>query len=321
MSTTEKAPVHVSQGTKNIPKPGIDIIGFPMDLGADRRGVDMGPSALRIACLRERLVQLGYDVLDLGDLPIEIRERLLADNPNLKYLREIVKKAENLAAMVEQSLESGRFPLCIGGDHTIALGSVAGVSGFCSKNHKTPGLLWIDAHADMNVESTTPSGNIHGMPLSAILGYGHPELVDLYNEKSKVRPENCVIIGARSIDPGERELIERTGITVYTMSDIDRRGIAEIMDEIVSNLCNTVQHLHVSFDLDSVDPAVAMGVGTPVPGGLDYREAHLIMETIAEIDFFGSLDIAEVNPIVDTRNQSAVLAVELVASALGLRIL
>lgn len=321
MSIIEPVSSPFSQHIGNTGNPGVDIIGFPMDLGADRRGVDMGPSALRIACLRERLVPLGYDVIDLGDLPVEIRERLIADNPKLKYLHEIVRGAEVLAEMVEHTLKRDRFPLCIGGDHTIALGSISGVSVFCSKIQKVPGVIWIDAHADMNVEETTPSGNVHGMPLSALLGYGHPSLTGLYGRGPKIAPENCAIIGARRIDPGERKLIARTGISVYTMTEIDRRGVAEVIDEILHKFKGTVQHLHVSFDMDSVDPAVAKGVGTPVPGGLDYREAHLIMETIAESTLLRSLDVAEINPIVDTQNQSAVFAVELVASALGSRIL
>ncbi|WP_028584383.1 arginase [Desulfogranum mediterraneum] len=302
-------------------KTGIDLIGFPMDLGADRRGVDMGPSALRIACLRERLGQLGYLVSDLGDIPIEIRERLLVDNPRLKYLQEIVRRAEILAGMVEESLAADRLPLCIGGDHSIGLGSIAGVAASCRQRGSTPGVLWIDAHPDMNTESTTPSGNIHGMPLAASLGYGHPGLVNLHVPGAKVAPEHTALIAVRRIDPGERELIRQTGVMVYTMTDIDRRGLAEIIDEVLDILARRVQHLHVSFDLDSVDPEVAVGVGTPVPGGLNYREAHLLMETIAEYGCLASMDIAEVNPIVDSRNQSAVFAVELIASVLGMRIL
>lgn len=302
-------------------KTAIDLIGFPMDLGADRRGVDMGPSALRIACLHDRLQQLGYTVTDLGDLTVEIRERLLMEDPCLKYLGEIVRTAETLAGMVQQTLAAGRFPLCIGGDHTIALGSLAGIAAHCRDKGLTPGVVWIDAHADMNTDQTTPSGNIHGMALAASLGLGHNRLTHLLGFAPKVKPEHCALIAVRQLDPGERQTIKQIGLPVYTMTDIDRRGMAAIIDEIFAKLQPAVQHLHVSFDLDSVDPAVAQGVGTPVAGGLSYREAHLLMETIADCGCVASLDLAEINPILDTANKSAEFAVGLVASLMGKRIL
>lgn len=300
---------------------GIDLIGFPMDLGADRRGVDMGPSALRIACLHDRLRQLGYDVVDHGDVTIEIRERLLIEHPRLKYLSEIVNKSELLARMVQQSLTVGRFPLCIGGDHTIAIGSLAGVAAHCRQTHRTPGVLWIDAHGDMNTEATTPSGNIHGMALAASLGMGHPRLTELFGITPKIQPEHCALIAVRQLDPGEQVTIRNLPLPVYTMTDIDRRGLATIIDEILHTMSQSVQHLHLSLDLDSIDPTIAQGVGTPVVGGLSYREAHLLMETIADCGCLHSMDLAEVNPILDIANKSAEFAVELIASLMGKRIL
>jgi arginase len=292
-----------------------------MDLGADRRGVDMGPSALRIACLHDRLQQLGYKITDHGDLTIEIRERLLMENPRLKYLSEIVKKSEVLAGMVRHTLDAGRFPFCIGGDHTIALGSLAGVAAHCRNTQRTPGLIWIDAHADMNTDQTTPSGNIHGMSLAASLGIGHQRLTNLLGFAPKIKPEHCALIAIRQLDAGEREIITKLPMSVYTMTDIDRHGIAVIIDKVLKKMLRSVQHLHVSFDLDSVDPAVAQGVGTPVFGGLSYREAHLLMETIADCGCMGSLDLAEINPILDVANKSADFAVELMASLMGKRII
>ena len=302
-------------------KPIIDIIGFPMDLGADRRGVDMGPSALRIAGIRERLENLGYRVTDMGDIAIEIKERQVVENPKLKYLAEIVKTSITLADMVSTSLDQGRFPMCIGGDHSMAIGPIAGVSAHCRKEGRTPGIIWIDAHADINTEATTPSGNIHGMPLAVNIGMGNDTLTQLMGFGPKVAAGNCALIGARRIDAGEKEIIAEAGLSVYTMTDIDRRGIGAVMDEALAAILPGIDHLHVSFDLDSVDPDVASGVGTPVPGGLSYREAHLIMETIAECSCMASLEVAEVNPILDQRNRSAEFAAELVASSMGLRIL
>ncbi len=302
-------------------KTGIDLIGFPMDLGADRRGVDMGPSALRIACLPDRLQQMGYSVIDHGDIAIEGRERLLIENPCLKYLSAIVNKSEILAERVVQTLTAGRFPLCIGGDHTIALGSIAGIAAHCAKTGRTPGVIWIDAHADMNTDKTTQSGNIHGMSLAASMGIGHTRLTDLLGFAPKIKPEHCALIAVREVDPGERDTIRKAGLPVYTMTDIDRRGIGLIIDEILQTMLRSVQHLHVSFDLDSVDPSLAQGVGTPVAGGLSYREAHLLMETIADCGCMSSMDLAEVNPILDQANTSAQLAVELITSIMGKRIM
>ena len=292
-----------------------------MDLGADRRGVDMGPSALRIAGIRERLEALGYVIEDLGDIPIEIKERQVVDNPKLKYLDEILKTSVHLAAKIQATLARGHFPVCIGGDHSMALGSIAGIAAHCRDTGQSPGVIWIDAHADLNTDDTTPSGNIHGMPLAASLGRGHRKLTEILQFSPKLAAENCALIGVRRIDPGEKAIIRELGLRVYTMADVDRRGVAGIMDEVLSELTPRVQHMHVSFDMDSVDPDVAAGVGTPVPGGLSYRETHFIMEAIAECGCMGSLEVAEVNPILDHRNRSAEFAAELVASSLGLRIL
>lgn len=299
----------------------VDIIGFPMDLGAGRRGVDMGPSALRIAQLSERLLQLGYKVNDLGDINIQIMERQKIENPNLRYLKEIVKTSQTLANRVEKTLESKHFPLVIGGDHSMAIGTIAGISSYCKKNDFTLGVIWIDAHADMNTHQTSPSGNIHGMPLAAAVGLGDDALVNLKGFAPKVLPENCVVIGARSIDELERINIKKLNIPVYTMADVDKLGVHRIITRVLKSFNERVDHIHVSFDVDSVDPSIAPGVGTPVPGGLSYREAHLVMEAIAECGCMSSLEITEVNPILDSRNQTAEFVVGVVASSMGQRIL
>ena len=298
----------------------IDIIGFPMDLGANRRGVDMGPSALRIAGLEEKLTALGYRVQDQGNIAIGIKECQTITDLNLKYMHEIVRTAEILRNQVELSLERQHLPLCIGGDHSLALGSIAGVAAYCRKHDRKLGIIWLDAHADANTDQTTPSGNIHGMVVSAALGLGHPELTDIGGFSPKLASQHFAIVGVRHIDPAEKENIQRLDVPVYTMMDVDRRGMDAVMTDVLGRL-QAVDHIHVSFDLDCVDPTVAAGVGTPVTGGLTYREAHLCMETIAEQGGMHSMDVVEVNPILDIRNQSARLASDLVASALGQRIL
>lgn len=302
-------------------KETITIIGFPIDLGAGRRGVDMGPSALRIANLNQRLISLGYDVIDVGDISIQTAEQQKIINPTLKYLDEILKTSKVLSHTVEQTLDKGNFPLCIGGDHSMALGTIAGISSYCRKKHLVPGVIWIDAHADMNTDKTTPSGNIHGMPLAASLGLGHSDLINFYGFAPKLKPENCALIGIRSVDPEERKNIKKLNLPVYTMSDIDKIGIHRIINKVLKQFKEKVDHIHVSFDVDSIDPAAAPGVGTPVPGGLSYREAHSLMESIAECGCMSSLEVAEVNPILDHYNKSAEFATELVASSMGQRIL
>jgi arginase len=305
----------------NILTKTVNIIGFPIDLGSGRRGVDMGPSALRIADLSAKLEQLGYKVIDDGDIRIEIIEKQKIKNPKLKYVDEILKTSKMLAQKVEKVLGQNHFPLCIGGDHSMALGTIAGISAHCRKNKLVPGVIWIDAHADMNTDKTTPSGNIHGMPLAASLGLGHESLVEFYGFSPKLKPENCALIGIRSLDPLERLNIKKLGLNVYTMSDVDKLGIHRIINKVLKHFKEQVDHIHVSFDLDSTDPTVVPGVGTPVPGGLSYRETHLLMEAIAECGCMSSLEVTEINPILDNKNQSAMFAADVIASSMGQRIL
>jgi arginase len=306
---------------KKIFNENIAIIGFPIDLGSGRRGVDMGPSALRIAGLQNKLKDLGYKVNDTGDIKIEIMERQKIGNLKLRYIDEILKTSNTLAAKVESVLDKNNFPLCIVGDHSMALGTIAGISSYCKKNNLKLGVIWIDAHTDMNTDKTSPSGNIHGMPLAALLGLGNKKLVNICGFSPKLQPENCAIIGIRSIDEEEKKNIKKLKIPVYTMTEIDKMGIHRIINKILGQFGKTVDHIHVSFDVDSVDPTVAPGVGTPVPGGLSYREAHLLMESIAECGCMSSLEIAELNPILDHENKSAVFTTDLIASSMGQRIL
>jgi arginase len=299
----------------------INIIGFPMDLGADRRGVDMGPSALRIAGLKEKLEKLGYHIIDRGDIYIQIMEKQKIVNPKLKYLSEILKTSRVLAQRVERVLEKGQFPLCLGGDHSMALGSIAGISSHCKKNKLRLGVIWVDAHTDMNTDETSPSGNIHGMPLAASLGIGNEKLVNFYGFSPKLKPENCALIGIRSVDTLEKQNIKRLKLPVHTMADIDKQGIHIIIEKVLKQFRKKVDHLHVSFDLDVIDPSIVPGVGTPVAGGLGYREAHLLMESIAECGCMSSLEITEVNPILDDKNKSAIFASDLISSSMGQKIL
>jgi arginase len=299
----------------------VNIIGFPIDLGTDRRGVDMGPSALRIAGLKEKLEQLGYRIVDKGDIFIQIMEKQKVVNPKLKYLDEILKTSKILAGRVEKVLEKGHFPLCLGGDHSMAIGSIAGISSYCKKHRLKLGVIWVDAHTDMNTDKTSPSGNIHGMPLAVSLGLGHEKLINFYGFAPKLEPANCALIGVRSVDKPEKLTIKKLNLPVYTMADIDKLGIHRIIRKILKQFREKVDHIHVSFDLDSVDPSIAPGVGTPVSGGLNYREAHLLMESIAECGCMSSLEITEVNPILDDKNKSAAFATDLIASSMGQRIL
>lgn len=292
-----------------------------MDLGAGRRGVDMGPSALRIAGLAERLREIGHDVCDDGDIHVNGPESQEIDNHKLKYLPEIVRVATILAHKVENIMEQREFPLVLGGDHSIAMGTIAGISNYARKHHLKLGVIWIDAHADMNTVDTSPSGNIHGMPLAAVLGEGARELVTIGGDFRKVDPKNAALIGVRDVDIAEREIVRQTGIAHYTMADIDKYGAHKIINKVLKEFKDKVDLLHISFDIDSVDPTVAAGVGTPAPGGLSYRETHLIMETIAECECMSSLEVAEVNPIFDIKNQSSEFAVQVIASALGKKIL
>jgi arginase len=299
----------------------VEIVGFPVDLGSGRRGVDMGPSAIRIAHLSDKLKGLGYKVIDHGDISIQIIEKQKVGNPKLRYLKEILKTNELLAKKVTKILDNNNFPLVIGGDHSMAIGTISGIANHCRMNKLRLGVIWIDAHADMNTPETTPSGNIHGMPLAASLGIGDSRLTEFLGFSPKLKPENTVIIGARSIDQLERKNIKNLNLQVYTMTDVDKIGIHRIISRVLKQFKSTVDHIHVSFDVDSVEPAIAPGVGTPVPGGLSYREAHLLMETIADCGCMSSLEITEVNPILDTKNSTAEFTVDLVASSMGQRIL
>jgi arginase len=298
----------------------IRLIGVPMDLGAGRRGVDMGPSAIRIAGVAERLRALGNTVVDDGDIVVKGPELLRVRNDKLRYLPEIVRACSLLSAKVERTVAAGGVPLVLGGDHAIAIGTIAGLSAAARTSGKKVGVLWIDAHGDLNTDATTPSGNIHGMALAASLGLGALELTSIGGPGAKLSPRNVVLIATRDLDDGERTNIKRLGLQAFTMEEIDKQGMAVVIGKALRKL-GKVDMLHVSFDLDSVDPSVAPGVGTPVNGGINYREAHLIMEALAESGRLTSLEVVEANPILDTRNQSAEFAVEMILSAFGKKIL
>jgi arginase len=295
----------------------IRVIGAPIDLGADRRGVDIGPRAIRYAGLTDQLIKLGHSVHDVGNLDIPLPENQPTGNPRLKYLDPITKLAEELSQKVASSLEEEEFPLILGGDHSMSLGSISGVA----KVHKNVGVIWVDAHADFNSEDTTPSGNIHGMILAALAGFGNPKLVNIGGWSPKVDKNKIVILGARDLDIGEQNLLREQNIHVFTMSDIDRRGIASVMQQAISIAGAYNSPIHLSLDMDSLDPREAPGVGTPVRGGLSYREAHFAMEMLSECERLVSMDVVEVNSILDRENATAQLAVELTLSALGKKIL
>ncbi|MGH7510263.1 MAG: arginase [Gemmatimonadales bacterium] len=299
----------------------VHLLGAPMDLGSGRRGVDMGPSAIRIAGVADRLRELGHRVVDDGDIQIKNIEVLKVGNERARYLGEIVRTAGILAHKVGRIMERGHFPLVLGGDHSIAAGTVSGIAAFARRQGKKLGLLWVDAHGDINTPETSPSGNIHGMPLAALLGYGAGELIGVGGGFPKVAPENVALVGIRSLDPGEKRRLKETGVQVHTMADIDQHGVHEIMQMALAWVTRGTDYLHVSFDLDAVDPMLAPGVGTPVKGGLDYRESHLIMELIAAAGVMTSLELVEVNPILDQGNTSAAFAVELIQSAFGKKIM
>ena len=299
----------------------ISIIGVPMDLGAGRRGVDMGPSAIRIAGLNQAIARLGFEVSDAGNIQISPAEAIQRTNPRAHYLPEIAAASEELARMVESSLEEGALPVILGGDHSIAVGSVAGLSVFHRKLKQKVGIIWLDAHTDANTPESSPSGNIHGMPLAALLGYGARELTHIAGFAPKILPEHTAVIGARSVDPGERELLKTLGVRVFTMSELDERGIGDVVSEALEIATRNTAGFHVTMDMDFIDPFYAPGVGTPERGGATYRESHLAMEKIAESGRVLSVELTEVNPVYDVANQTALLAVELILSALGKKIL
>ncbi len=295
----------------------LTIIGMPMDLGQMRRGVDMGPSAIRYAGIFERLSKLFSSIEDWGDIAVGRPETIIDTESNLKNLHLIAEKNQMLAEMVDKIIQSKSFPLVLGGDHSIAIGTLAGVT----KHYKNLGVIWYDAHGDLNTAETSPSGNIHGMPLAASLGYGHELLTNLQGISPKVKPEHVVIIGARALDEGERRLIKELGIKVFTMHEIDRLGMTKVMEETISFFKGKTDGVHLSLDLDGLDPNDAPGVGTPVPGGIRYRESHLAMEMLAEAEIITSAEFVEVNPILDERNKTASLAVALMGSLFGEKLL
>ncbi|MEC2075282.1 arginase [Metabacillus fastidiosus] len=296
-------------------KKRISIVGVPMDLGQSRRGVDMGPSAMRYADIVERLEKLGYEIHDTGD--IEINRIDKEEIQNLKFLKAVTDGNDRLSQAVDKVIESGAFPLVLGGDHSIAIGTLAGVS----KHYKNLGVIWYDAHGDLNTAETSPSGNIHGMPLAVSLGIGHHTLTNIAGYSPKVKAENIVMIGIRSLDEGEKELIRQKGIKVYTMHEIDRLGMATVIEETVEYLKSRTDGVHLSLDMDGLDPTDAPGVGTPVLGGISYRESHLAMEILAESEIITSAEFVEVNPILDERNKTAIAAVSLMGSLLGEKLL
>lgn len=299
----------------------IRILGVPMDLGADRRGVDMGPSAMRTVGLSERLARLGYDVADWGNIVVPIPEVLRIIDQKIKYLPEVAEANGSLADKVEAVLQEDAIPVVLGGDQSISIGDIAGVSAFYRQRNQKVGVIWLDAHGDMNTPETTPSGNIHGMPYAASLGMGAEELTSIKGFAPKLDPKACVLIGARSIDDGERDNIRASGLHAFTMRDIDERGLRAVVEEAIRLATSDTAGLFVSIDMDFFDPFYAPGVGTPVPGGATFREGHLAMEMIADTQQLIALEVVEVNPVLDTCNRTAEFAVGLILSAFGQRIL
>jgi arginase len=313
--TTTSAP------SANIAARKIRVIGVPLDLGQSRRGVDMGPSAVRVAGLEARLEALGHEVEDGGNVAVAIPEQKKEGAANAKYLKEITATCTKHADLVLKTLEAGRVPLSLGGDHSMAAGTLSGVAEYFRRQNQSVGLIWIDAHTDINTPDSSPSGNVHGMPLAALLGLWPGDLANIYDFSPKVKPQNCVLVGVRDIDAVEKENVVRAGIGVFTMRDIDERGMRTVMEEALRMASRGTAGYHISLDMDWVDPEDAPGVGTPVRGGATYREAHLAMEIIADHGHMLSFEIVEVNPVIDEHNRTADLAVELALSAFGKKIL
>jgi arginase len=303
-----------------VPAP-VHIIGIPLDLGGSRRGVDMGPSALRIAGLGEKIGSLGRVVVDKGDLPAPIPETKGPGDPAKRYIKEIARVCQKLYQTAMESLEEGAIPILLGGDHSLAAGSVAASAAHGRRDNQPLGLLWIDAHGDMNTPSSTPSGNVHGMPLAALLGPEPAELSRIGGFSPTVLPQHTALVGVRNLDDREKDLVRASGVHMFTMTDIDRLGVAAVASKALEAVGTGTAGIHVSFDLDACDPAIAPGVGTPVKGGINYREAHLLMEMIADTGRLVALDLVEVNPTLDLRNTTAELGAELALSALGMKIL
>ncbi|HEX5483234.1 MAG TPA: arginase [Terriglobia bacterium] len=299
----------------------IRILGVPLDLGQERRGVDMGPSALRAAGLDAAIGSLGHTVEDSGNLHVKNPEEQHFGDKHAKYLNEIAEACRLVAQRIHKTLEDDFFPLSLGGDHSMAVGTIAGVSKYCRERKQTVGLIWIDAHGDMNTPRTSPSGNIHGMPFAASLGLGPQDLTGIYGFAPKVQAQRCVLIGARDLDGSERQTIKKSGVHVFTMRDIDEQGMRAVMARSIELSTERTAGFIVSFDMDVMDPAEAPGVGTPVRGGLTFREAHLAMEMAADSGKMLALEIVEINPIIDIMNKTAILGVGLITSALGKKIL
>jgi arginase len=295
----------------------VEIVGAPVDLGCNLRGANIAPATIRIAGLAEKLAALGIKAVDSGDIAVPLREVLGPAAANEHYVQVITGICEELCLRVGRALGRGCFPLTLGGDHSIAIGTINGAANYFRHQGGQLGLIWVDAHADMNTQLTSPSGNVHGMPLSVVLGYGHPQLVNVGGLGSQLRPESVALIGIRNLDEGEKEFVRKTGIHYFTMTDVDQRGIYAIISDALDRLSRHCTAIHLSFDLDSVDPLWAPGVSTPVPGGLTYREAHLLLETVASAGLLRSMEFVELNPMYDTNHQTAKLCVELALSALG----
>ena len=299
----------------------IAIIGAPLDLGQGRRGVDMGPSAVRVANLNSRIAALGYAVEDLGNIEVAQAENTPEGDSRAKYVKEIALSCQHLATTVGEALARGRFPVALGGDHSVAVGTITGVSQHFRAQGKSVGIIWLDAHADMNTPESSPSGNVHGMPLACIVGLGPRELTHLGGYAPKVDPRNAVIVGLRDVDQMEKPHVRDSGVRAFTMRDIDERGLRSVMEEAIRLASDGTAGFHVSLDMDFVDPQDAPGVGTRVRGGVTYREAHLAMEMICDSGQMVSMEVVEVNPVIDEHNRTGDLAVELVTSGLGKRIL
>jgi arginase len=299
----------------------VALSGVPRDLGGGRRGVDMGPSAVRIAGLEAGIERLGLECEDRGNVAVPQPESRQPRDPHARFLFEIANCCRRLRARVEKVLEDGAFPLVIGGDHSIAIGTVAAISSFHHRRGQPIGLIWFDAHGDMNTPDTSPSGNIHGMPCASVMGYGAPDLVRMGERVPMVDPSKAVIVGVRDLDQFERNVIRESGVKVFTMREIDMYGMNEVMRRAIAIATDGTAGFHLSFDMDGTDPSVAPGVGTPVPGGTDFRESHLVMEHAAESGKLLGLEVTEINPILDERNKTAEFAVQLILSAMGKRIL
>lgn len=296
----------------------ISMIGVPMDLGQLRRGVDMGPSAIRYAGIAERLQKLNYAVHDLGDIDVvRTYEKKHDSDGQLRNLNEVVDANQKLKKTVSNEVAKGQFPLVLGGDHSIAIGTIAGIKEY----YKNPGLIWYDAHGDINTPETSPSGSIHGMPLAASLGYGHLDLTQIFGDNGFIQPENVVLIGIRDLDEGEKKTLRELNVKVYTMHEIDRLGMPQVVAETIHYLKDKTDGVHLSFDLDGIDPEEAPGVGTPVIGGASYRESHLAMEMLAESDMITSAEFVEVNPMLDDKSKTADVAVAIAGSLFGEKLL